>query len=169
MKLTIASLAACVLIAGTFSAARADDAALKATLQGRYAAMKTAMAARDDKAVAALLAPNFASVDVSGQSENAAQMLQEVDALAKDPNRTSTTTLLAIKVDASVATVKQRYDMKTVKTAADGTKRNIELVTLSTDKWINTNGTWLLQETDTNQLDYFINGQLAAHKVRPQT
>ncbi len=144
MKLTIASLAACVLVAGNFSLARADDAALKATLQARYAAMKTAMAARDDKAVAALLAQNFTSADVSGQSENAAQMLQEVDALTKDSNKTSTTTLLAIKVDANVATVKQRYDMKTVKTGA----------------------TWLLQETDTDQLDYFINGRLAAHKVR---
>lgn len=169
MKLTIASLAASVLIAGSFSAAHADDAALKATPEHRYAAIKIAMAARDDKAVAATLAPNFTSVDVSGQSENAAEMLQEIDALAKDPNKRSVTTVLSIKVDANVATVKQRYDMKTVKTAAGGTKRSVEFVTLSTDKWVNANGTRLLQETVTDQLDYYINGQLAAHKVRSAT
>lgn len=128
--------------------------------------MKTAMAARDDKAVAALLAPSFLSVDVSGQRENTAQMLQEVDGLTKDPNKTSATTLLAVTLAANVATVKQRYDMNTIKAAVDGTTRKIELVTLSTDKWVNSGGTWLLQETDTDQLDYFVNGKLAVHKVR---
>jgi hypothetical protein len=75
----------------------------------------------------------------------------------------STTTLLSVKVAGSTAVVNQRYDMKTVKTAADGSKTNIELISLSTDTWANVNGSWLLQKTVTNQLDYYKNGQLAMH------
>ena len=130
--------------------------------------MKTAMAGRDSKAIAALLAPGFVSIDSSGQSETASQMIQEVEGLPKDPLKVSTTTLLSIKVAGSSAVVDQRYDMKTVKTAADGTKANIQLVALSTDTWVNINGAWLLQKTVTNRLDYYKNGQLVMHKVNPQ-
>jgi hypothetical protein len=148
--------------------ARADDSTVRAALQARYAAMKTAMAERNSKAIAALLAPDFTSIDSSGQSENASEMIQEVDGLQKDPSKVSTTTLLSIKVAGDSAVVDQRYEMRTIKTAADGTKANIQLITLSTDTWVNINGVWLLQKTATNRLDYYKNGQLVMHKVNPQ-
>lgn len=94
-------------------------------------------------------------------------MIKEVDALPKDPLKVSTTTILSVKPNGAVAIVKQRYDMKTVKTAADGTKRNVELITLSTDTWSNIRGTWLIQRTETDQLDYYVNGQQVMHKVKP--
>ena len=129
--------------------------------------MKTAMAERESKAIAALLAPDFVSIDSSGQSETASQMIQEVDGLPKDPLKVSTTILLSVKVAGNSAVVDQRYDMKTDKTASDGTKTNVQLITLSTDTWVNINGVWLLQKTVTNQLDYCKNGQLVMHKVKP--
>jgi hypothetical protein len=42
----------------------------------------------------------------------------------------------------------------------------VELVTLSTDTWIKSEGTWLMRRTVTNQLDYKIDGRLVAHKDR---
>jgi hypothetical protein len=126
------------------------------------------MAERNPKAIAALLAPDFISIDSSGQSENASEMIQELDGLPKDPSKVSTTTLLSVKVAGNSAVVDQRYEMKTVKTSADGSKDSIRLVTLSTDTWVNANGVWLLQKTVTNQLDYFKNGQLVMHKTNPQ-
>ena len=137
VKNSLSALAPLLSLVTTATPAPADDAQLRTTLQSRYAALKVAMGAHDDKGVEALLAPGFVSTDVSGQAENAGQMLKEVDALASDPNKTSSTTLVSVSLDANIATVKQRYDMKTVKTAPDGSKRNIELVTLSTDKWLN--------------------------------
>ena len=162
------TLLACLLCVFDATGARADDSSLRATFQARYAAMKTAMAERDSKAMAALLAPGFVSIDSSGKSESASQMIQEVDGLPKDPLKVSTTTLLSIKVAGNSAVVDQRYDMKTVKTAADSSKVYIQLITVSTDTWVNVNGVWLLQKTETNQLDYYKNGQLLAHKVNPQ-
>jgi hypothetical protein len=145
---------------------RADDSSVRAALQARYAAMKTAMAERNSKAIAALLAPDFISIDSSGQSENASEMIQEVDGLPKDPSKVSTTTLLSIKVAGNSAVADQRYEMRTIK--ADGSKDSVRLITLSTDTWVNSNGVWLLRKTVTNQLDYYKNGQLVMHKTNPQ-
>lgn len=64
--------------------ANSDDP-LRSVIEGRYAAMKSAMAARDAKAISELLASDFVSEDVSGQKENAETMIQEVVALPKDP------------------------------------------------------------------------------------
>jgi hypothetical protein len=161
------TLVACLLCVFSAPGARADDSSVRATFQARYAAMKTAMAERESKAIAALLAPDFVSIDSSGQSETASQMIQEVDGLPKDPLKVSTTILLSVKVAGNSAVVDQRYDMKTDKTASDGTKTNVQLITLSTDTWVNINGVWLLQKTVTNQLDYCKNGQLVMHKVKP--
>lgn len=167
MKKSYALLTVCVLVVLAGGISKASDAeSIKSTLQGRYAEMKTAMAAHDDKALAALLAPDFVSVDVSGRAEGAAQMIQEVDALKPDPLKVSNTTLLSVETHDAVALVEQRYDMKTVKTAADGTKRNVELITLSNDTWSDASGTWLLQKSETEQLDFFVNGQRVAHQTR---
>lgn len=162
------TLSVCFLCVFGPVASRADDSSVRAALQARYAAMKTAMVERSPKGIAALLAPDFISIDSSGHSESASEMIQEVDGLPKDPSKASTTTLLSVTVAGNSAVVDQRYEMKTVKTAADGSKDSIRLVTLSTDTWVNANGVWLLQKTITNQLDYFKNGQLVMHKTNPQ-
>ena len=139
------------------------DGSLKAELQSRYAAMKSAMAAHNGDAIAAILAPDFVSVDISGQSESASQMIAEVNALKPDPNKSSVTTLVSISREANGAVVKQRYDMKTVRIATDGADA-IELVTLSTDTWVKPTGTWLLERTVTNEMSLYRDGQLAMHK-----
>jgi hypothetical protein len=98
--------------------------------------MKAAMAARDGKAISEILAPDFISEDASGQKESADTMIQQVLALPKDPLKVSNTTILSIKASADSANVDQRYDMKTTKAGPDGNKRDVELITVSTDTWI---------------------------------
>jgi hypothetical protein len=170
MKQSIAAFTALLCALASLSAARADNSALQATLQRRYAAMKVAMSAHDDEAMQALLAPDFVSIDVTGQSERAAQMIREVDSLPIDPDKdyVSTTTILSLKPVGKTAIVTQRYDIKTHKLGADGINRTTELITVSTDTWVNVNGAWILQQTETDRLDFYINGQQVTHRVRPQ-
>ena len=149
------------------SVAGAADDLLISVLQSRYAAMKTAMAAHDRAAIAAILAPDFVSVDVAGSSESADQMITAVNALKPDPNKSSETTLISVVPAASAVTVEQQYDMKTVKTAADGTQHKIEIVALSTDTWVKRADAWLMARTVTNELSYFKDGQLVGHKQKP--
>ncbi|MBV8566442.1 MAG: hypothetical protein JO273_13395 [Methylobacteriaceae bacterium] len=56
--------------------------------------------------------------------------------------------------------------MKTFRTAADVTQHNVELVALSTDFWIKTADVWLIERTVTDELSYFQDGQLVAHKLK---
>jgi hypothetical protein len=155
-----------VLSVACISAGSADDS-LRATLQSRYADLKAAIAARDAAALSAIFAPDFASVDVSGRSKVASQVIADLNAVKPDPNKTSETTLITITPGASAVTVEQRYDMKSVRTAADGTQHNIGLVALSTDSWIKPADVWLIQRTVTNELSFFNDGQLVMHKVKP--
>jgi len=149
---------------GPMESALSADGSLKAVLQSRYAVMKSAMAAHDGTAVDALLAPDFVSIDLMGQSETGAQLIAEVNALKPDPNKESATTLLSVSVSGNSATVKQRYDMKTVKAGEDGVQHNVELITVSTDTWVKPVGQWLIERTVTNEMSYYRDGQLVGHK-----
>lgn len=164
-KVTVV-LAALLLVGTVVSIARADENALRTALQGRYSAMKTAMAAHDDKAMAALLTPDFVSIDISGNNEDAPQMIREVDSLSPDPDKVSTTTILSLRSNGKGAIVEQRYDMRTIKVGADGSRRTIRLATFSTDTWLKVIGEWFLQKTETTQLDYYVDGQLVEHKAK---
>jgi hypothetical protein len=131
-------------------------------LEAQYAAMKAAMAARDSNAISALLTPDFVSIDSSNKSEDAARASSP-----SDPNKVSHTTLTKITSAGDAAVVEQRYEMTTKKSGPDGKMHDIRLITLSTDAWVNLNGSWRLKRTVTDQMDYAINGQTVIHKVRP--
>ena len=144
----------------------AAESALRGVLEGRYAAMKAAMAARDRQAVAALLAPDFVSVDLADKSETREQMLAQIALLPNDPEKVSETKLLSVKLNGDVATVSQRYHMTTTKVDGDGVRHPVVIVTLSTDTWVRSGDTWLMQRTVTDQIDYSVDGRSVAHKVR---
>jgi len=153
------------LLASAVQPGLADDSTLRPVLESRYAAMKSAMADRDAKAISSLLTVDFISIDVSGNSGSAAQMITEANALPEDQSRISNTEILSVEREGEVegegevAVVQQRYDMKTTKSGPDDSKPNIELIAISTDTWINPNGVWLLQKTVTNQTDLLVDGK----------
>ena len=99
-----------VLSVASVPAGSADDS-LQAALQSRYADLKAAMAAHDTAALAAIFAPDFVSVEVSGQSRGASEVIADLNAVKPDPNKTSETTLITITPGANAVTVEQRFDM----------------------------------------------------------
>jgi Domain of unknown function (DUF4440) len=156
-------LLACTLL--SVSVAAAGDPSLKQALEARYAAMKTAMADRDAKAIGVLLAPDFESEDADGHVSTAAEMISQVTSMAKDPNKVSTTSLLSVSQVGDTAEVKQRYQMTTTRLQAGADKPNeVLLVTLSDDTWVRVSGAWLMKRTLTQSLDLSINGSPVAHK-----
>jgi hypothetical protein len=164
MTVPFATLLSALLFSLPLAAASAPDAQLKAALEGRYAAMKSAMAERDPAAIKALLAPDFESVDVDGKVETADQMVGEVLALPKDPSKVSDTTLLSVVQNADTVTVSQRYHMTKTKNRPDGTPQAVEILTTSTDIWVRSGDQWLLRRTATETLDYKIDGKSLLHK-----
>lgn len=149
-----------------YAACAAAEENLKAELQSRYGAVKQAMSAHDAPAIRALLAPDFASIDVTGESKTAEQMISQVDSLPRDANKTSETTLLSVLPTADKVTVAQKYDMKAVRDGADGAAHQIELIAFSTDTWVRSGDVWLLQRTVTNEMSLLKDGKLVVHKAK---
>ena len=142
---------------------------LRATLDARYAAMKTAMEAHDAAALKSTLASGFSSVTMGGQSLNADQMIADVNRIPPDPHRSSVTTVLSCTGSVKDLIVKQKYDMKVERPGQDGAPHHIELISLSTDTWVKPGATWLLQKTSTNDMTFYKDGKLVAHRrARPQ-
>ena len=159
------SLAALLLWTGAAWGQAENAPALKPILQQRYALMKAAVASGDGDAVGALLAPGFASEDVSGKRGDAAAMAAEISSHTPDPNKASDTTLLSITQHGNLAIVSQRYHMTTIRASPLGMQQAVELVALSTDTWIKSKGVWLLQQTVTDEISYSLDGREQVHKV----
>jgi len=132
--------------------------------QVHYSSMKAAIAARDAKALASLLAPGFVSEDVDSHTEDANAMIRQVSGMPIDPNKASDTVIESVDLAGDTAIVRQRYHMTTTKIASGAPPKSIDLVTWSTDTWINIENTWLIQKTVTNRLEYKVDGRLVAHK-----
>ena len=161
------SLFALLLASAQLSGAQVSDSQLRSTLQERYNSMKSTMAARDSKAVLALLFPGFQSIDVDGHVQGADQMVQQIAGLPPDPNRVSDTTILSVERQGNTATVVQRYHMTTTRARPDGAPpQAIDLLATSTDTWVLSESVWFLERTQTDQFDYKIDGKVVAHKER---
>ena len=146
--------------------ALADSNDLRTAIEARYSEMKAAMASHDSKALGAILAQNFVSIDTSDKSETGDAMIAAVNSIPTDPNKISKTTLLSVQRNDAGAEVEQRYEMNTHKSGNDGAEHTVRLETISTDTWILAQGQWRIQRSITNKLDYYIDGKLAAHKER---
>ena len=165
--LTISVSAFLSFSAGTLANA-ADQNDLEKQFQPLYANLKSAMADHDSNAISALLAPEFVSVDVDGNTTSAKQMIEEISALPKDPNKKSETTVLSVKVESDIAHVEQKYHMTTTKLGSDGTNEQRELTAVSMDDWKRIEQGWNLLKTETTAIDYMINGKLVVHKTKSE-
>lgn len=135
--------------------------------ENRYAALKVAIESKDETAIRSVLADGFVSVDIDGKSMDAAQMMKGLQTLPDDPNRQSHTTILSVRGDEHAAVVRQRYDMTTKIKESDGSEHPATISTVSTDNWVNENGSWRVVRTVTNQLDWTVDGKTVAHKMNP--
>jgi hypothetical protein len=148
-------------------AAETSDSQLRQLFESRYAAMKAAMASRDEAALRALLAPGFVSIDVDGNSESADQMVKQVAALPQDPNKKSETTITLITTTGDVTTVVQQYHMTTTRTSVNASApQAVDVLATSTDTWRLLGGAWLIERTETNELQLTVNGNVVVHKTR---
>ena len=148
-------------------AAESGNQALTNEILGRYVAMKGAMQKHDRAALAAILARDFTSIDITGKTLSGSEMIADIDALPADPNRESNTEILSLVRSGNRAEVRQRYDMTTVRPGTAGDAYTVRLVTLSTDTWEWSGSSWQIEETVTDEISVFQNDKLVAHRTRP--
>jgi uncharacterized protein (TIGR02246 family) len=117
-----------------------------------YSQMRAAMASGDKKAIAALLTPDFVSVDVSGNEMKAEKMIESILALEIDrAKRVTATTITNVDARGDEAVLLQHYSMKSSPDAPRSMPRNLQ--TLSKDVWSNATGRWLMHRTETLEVE----------------
>ena len=110
--------------------------------------MRAAMAARDGDAIAALLTPDFVSVNVDGNAISAEQMIRSAVGLNIDRSkRTAVTTLVGIEEVGNQAKVLQHYCMTAHDDAPSSMPKFVQA--LSIDTWEKAGETWLIKRTET--------------------
>lgn len=125
---------------------------LRPTLDQRYLALRAAMASGNADEIGAILAPQFASVDVRGNETTAEQMINSVLNLQIDRSKGQVaTTLVTVEAHHDIARVLQHYSMTTTPDAPKSMPRKLQ--TLSADTWREVNGEWRLSKTRTLEIE----------------
>ena len=165
--LLLVTLALGLGVTSGVAATPSRNQALTNEILGRYVAMKGAMQKHDRAALAAVLAPDFTSIDITGKTVSGSEMMADIDALPADPNRESNTEILSLVRSGDRAEVRQRYDTTTVRPGTAGDASTVRLVTLSTDTWEWSGTSWQIEKTVTDEISVFQNDKLVAHRTRP--
>lgn len=189
MKKFFAALTVCTLIAAAPALAAAKERAalggagktkatpakvnekgddFKTKLESRYWDMRMAIKAGDPNLYKKNLADDFVSIDLNDAKRNGNEIVAALGQSIPDDSRKEKTTVESVKLDGDRAEAKVTYDLTALRQATDGSKINYHMVTVSNDVWVKKDGQWLLQKTQAETGDVYINDKLAAHRVRGQ-
>jgi len=162
LPLVLASLLASGTIA---SSAGADD---RADFTARYVILRDAMDSREDKAIKALLTPDFQAVDAMGNSQSADDMISALALIPVDPSRERSTTVDSVTPasDGKSADVIQSYHTVVKRQGRDGADHVIEIRARSKDHWLLSGSKWLLQRTESQDMTILRDGIEVRHRTR---
>jgi hypothetical protein len=128
------------------------DHPLRPTLDQRYLDMRSAMASGKADPIAAMLAPGFKSINLQGQEQSAYAMIESVLRLKIDrTRRTANTTLVELEQTGGKVSVLQHYSMTIAGDVAPSFPKQLQ--TLSIDRWTRSGDTWLLEVTQTREVE----------------
>jgi len=147
---------AAVAIAG--SAAAQEDP--KAQFQSRYDAFRTAMAAQDQAAVSAILAPGYTMTDIQGEVRDAAALAAMMQRMPAGMGRDAKTTVLEATVSGDTAAIKQQLAGKATRPGPDGNEMTMEFEVTSNDTWVKNGTAWLLKASVQKDIVVKRNGEV---------
>lgn len=124
----------------------------KADIEARYAGLKVAMDDRDDKAIKKFLTKDFQSVDISGETADADDMITRLAMIPVDPSIKSTSTVESVTVEGTTAKAVTTRGMQMERQGQDGKTHQGEFIQSSNDTWVQQGTTWLLKSTEVQQV-----------------
>lgn len=150
-----------LLLLGTSIPSHADDSALAATFQTRYA---TLQGASDAESVKDVLAADYVTVQADGARKDRNEYLKQITAAGR--GRSSDTTVLSVATDGDQATVKQRTHVRMRQTDAKGGQHDIDAVVLATDTWAKVQDQWQLKRSIVENVNASVDGKAVAPRAK---
>lgn len=124
----------------------------KADIEARYAGLKVAMDERDDKAIKKFLTKDFQSVDITGESSDADDMITRLAMIPVSPDTKTSSSVESVTVEGTTARAVATRSMQMQRQGRDGQTHQGEMIQSSNDTWVQQGTTWLLKSTEVQQV-----------------
>lgn len=138
-------LAGGAIIVAASTAAQAQDA--NSAFEGRYAELTTALVGKDGAKLSTILAPEFESTDLRGETVNRTDMLARMTQMPAGPDIKPQTKLLSVKVAGDAAAVESQMTVQVKRPDQSGAEMALDVALTADDTWVQRGGVWMLQKT----------------------
>lgn len=152
-------LASGVMIVAVAGAAQAQEDP-KAVFEGRYAELGTALFGDDRSAAERLLAPEYESTDIRGETYTRAQALERIGRRPEGMDFTPQFTVLKASPNGTTAAVDSQMTIKMQRPDESGEEMTLEITVVSADTWVQRGGIWLIQKSVQKEMTVARNGEV---------
>ncbi len=133
----------------------------KAAFEARYTEMRNAMLAKDRAATEKLLAADYVSTDIRGDTHNRTEVLDRLAQLPPEmANMKPETKVLTVKVSGDTAAVDSQMTMQMKRPDENGAEMTLDIAVVSADIWVNRGGVWLLQKSVQKEMTVSKDGEV---------
>lgn len=155
MRHWLAGGAIAVAVAGA-AHAQQDPAAM---FEGRYTELRTAMLGKDRATAEKILAPDYQSTDIRGETHARAEVLDRMGQLPEgmEPPKGK---VLKVTVTGDNAAVQNQMTMHMKRTGEDGAEMVLDVTVVSDDTWVQRGGAWLLKTSVQKEMTVAKDGEV---------
>lgn len=152
-------LAGGAMVVAVAGAAQAQEDP-KAMFEGRYAELSTAMLGKDRAGAEKLLAPEYESTDIRGDTYNRAEVLDRMGRMPGGADFKPQTSVLKVKLNGASAAVDSQMTIKMQRPDENGEEMTLEVTIVSADTWVQRGGVWLMQKSVQKEMSVARNGEV---------
>lgn len=153
-------LAGGVMIVAVAGSAQAQQDP-KAVFEARYTELRDAMMSKDAAKATAIMAPDYESIDIRGDSHNRAQVIERIAQMPPEmANMKPTSKVLTVKLNGDSAAVDSEMTMQMKRPDESGTEMTLDITVVSADIWVQRGGVWLLQKSVQKEMTVAKDGEV---------
>lgn len=157
-------LAAGAVMIAAATAAHAQDST--GAFEGRYAELSAAMLGKDGAKLTTILAPEFESTDLRGETVGRAEALQRMGQMSGGGDLKPQTKILSLKLNGDTAAVESLLTVQIKRPDQNGTEMALDVALTADDTWVQRGGTWLLQKTVQKEMTVSRDGEVVFRQAK---
>ena len=133
----------------------------KLAFEARYTEMTGAMMSKDAAKLGAMLAPDFETTDIRGETHNRAQMIENLAKLPPEMAQMKPTSkVISVKQTGDTAAVESQMTMQIKRPDESGNEITLDIAMTADDTWVQRGGAWLLQKSVQKEMTVSKDGEV---------
>lgn len=133
----------------------------KLAFEARYTEMTGAMMSKDAAKLGTMLAPEFETTDIRGETHNRAQMIENLAKLPPEMAQMKPTSkVISVKQTGDTAAVESQMTMQIKRPDESGNEITLDIAMTADDTWVQRGGAWLLQKSVQKEMTVSKDGEV---------